>query len=58
MTVAYNIPILVVDNPGDSITTTTIPDFVTNISAKPSKGKERDEGDPPNVTTALCEWNV
>ncbi|KAF9653306.1 cyclophilin-like protein [Thelephora ganbajun] len=32
-----------VDDPEDSVTTATIPDFVTNISSKPSRGTEKDE---------------
>jgi len=44
----------VADDLEDSITTTTIPDFVTNISSKSSKGKEKDEAAPSKVPTALC----
>ena len=38
----------VVDDSEESMTT-TIPDFVTNLSSKPSKGKERDDAVPPKV---------
>ena len=49
---------IVVDDPEDSIMTATIPDFVTNISPKPSKGKEKDEGAPSKVVTVLYKWNT
>ena len=45
---------LVVDDPEDSIMTTTIPDFVTNIPSKLSKGKEKDEGASSKVTLLLA----
>lgn len=38
-----------IDDPQGSISTTTIPDFVTNISSKPPKGKEKDETAPSKV---------
>ena len=44
---------IVVDDPEDSIMTTTIPDFVTNLSSKPSKGKDKDEDGPSKVAMAL-----
>ena len=44
---------IVVDDTEDSIMTTTIPDFVTNISPTPSKGKEKDEGASSKVATIL-----
>ena len=55
MAAAFNAPTLVVDDPEDSIATTTIPDFVMNVTPRPSKGKEKDERAPPNVATAPCE---
>ena len=44
----------VVDDPEDSLATATIPDFVTNISSKSSKGKDKDGITPPKVTPAPC----
>ena len=46
----------VVDDFEDSVAKNTIPDFVTNVSPKPSKGKEKDEGAPPSkVATVPCK---
>ena len=42
-------PDAVVDDLEDSVT--TIPDFVTNISSKPSKGKDKEEEAPSKVAT-------
>ena len=48
----------VVDDPEDSIMITTIPDFVTNVSSKPSKGKDKDEDGPSKVAMAPCMCNT
>jgi len=49
---------IVVDDLEGSLTTTTIPDFVTDIPPKPSKGKEKEEGAPSKVATDFREWNT
>jgi len=49
----------VVDDSEDSIATTTIPDFVTNISSKSSKGKDKDEIVPSKVPPSFaCETRI